>query len=124
MTTEELLNMVAEAWPINAKEYPVLAKMPQTPKTRQGFGVAHANLHIMKSCGAVAALVEGSDHSGFSSDVIGGGDNNDLRKLAIKQVLNALRLAELTGVTGEDIEIELRMRLAESISHRSESVTR
>jgi hypothetical protein len=57
-------------------------------------------------------VIEPSDHSGRPADIL---ENPDLKKLAIKQVLNALRLAELAGVTGEDIESELRMRLSEHI---------
>jgi len=98
MNFREVLDLVKEAWPFSVSEYQAMPGCHHADQMAEvAFAINHVNLHVLKSCAAIGAEVERADHIGTSSF-------DDARLPALKQVVNSLRMAELVGVTAEELE--------------------
>mgnify|MGYP001558950578 CR=1 FL=1 len=95
---EERINMliqfVAKHHVFDENKYPELKDA--TPDEIVRFAIKHSALHFSKAAGKVATVSESVDHGG---DI----DAEELKKNISKTIVNALRLAEVIGMTGEDI---------------------
>jgi len=97
MAFERACALIAAGFVFSSETYRLF---PNHPFQQMLFAIRHCQDHIAKSFGAVAAVTETADHSGEMSDQAAAG----LRLAACKQVVNALKLAEVVGLTPGDLE--------------------
>lgn len=103
---DTLIEFVTKHNIFNEKKYPELAGATQEEIFR--FAVKHSALHFSKVAGKVAAVSESVDHGGVT-------DVEELKKSISKTVVNALRLAEVIGMTGEEIIQRIEKQYSDSI---------
>lgn len=96
-TLEELMARIANVWQCDPSRYPELAGMSE--EQRRNFLVKHSILHITKTNGKLAALCEDYDHNQKMSVE----DEENLRVAATKMFVNAVKLAEESGLTAEEL---------------------
>ncbi|HEY4493634.1 MAG TPA: hypothetical protein VJB98_03380 [Candidatus Paceibacterota bacterium] len=94
-TFQGIMDIVRESWEFEKEDYPGIAKRRggTVPEDNQ---IAHVVLHIAKSLGKTAELFERADHGEPL-------DEDALKEIAAKQVVNALRLAGLSGMSTADL---------------------
>jgi hypothetical protein len=90
----ELIAFIAERFRFEAPAYPSLAG--KTAEECLVFGIQHNALHVAKTAGKIASVMESVDHGGSL-------DAEELRKHVSRSLINTLRLAELVGLTGEEM---------------------
>lgn len=93
-TLDEALRRTAAALPYTADHYPMLDRA--TREEQIVFAVRHSALHLAKTAGELASLSEQSDH-GCPIDAA------KLRRVALKAVVNAMRLVVTAGLRPRDI---------------------
>jgi hypothetical protein len=91
---DEVLQRTAAALPYTAAHYPALGCASLEEQTV--FALRHSALHLSKTAGELAALSEASDHG---CPV----DQAAFRRIALKAVVNAMRLSVSAGVQPRDI---------------------
>jgi len=96
-TLESLMGHIAAVWVCDPERYPALAGMDDAQ--RRMFLVKHSLLHVSKTVGKVAAVCEDFDHAG----VKGAESAAALQDGVVKLFVNALKLAEETGLSAEDL---------------------
>ena len=95
-TLRDVQRMAAERFPFDDEHY------PEIPKDKEGAGhyaQRHILLHLIKSLGEVAAAIEPKDHGAKGSHV----SPQVIRKLLV----NALRLADVSGASMQEIQASL-----------------
>jgi len=93
-TLAEAQKFITEKYKNTEKNYPELAKL--SGEERVKFDVRHCALHSVKLAGKLAAVSEDADH----------GENLDtekVKKLAVKELINALVLADRVGLSAEEL---------------------
>lgn len=93
-TLTSLLESVAAHYVCDAQSYPALAGADAA--ATQQFVVRHSALHFAKSAGALAGLSESVDHGNAL-------DLQALRALVPKALVNALKLAEVAGMSATEL---------------------
>lgn len=93
-TLDDALTKTAAALPYTEVHYPALGRA--TRDEQIAFAVRHSALHLAKTAGELAALSEANDH-GRSIDTA------RLRRIALKAVINAMRLSVTAGLRPQDI---------------------
>ena len=98
MDLNALIALAAQRHACTEAEYPEL--VGKDAQQRLIFALRHSAIHFAKTAGKIAAASEAADH---------GGELNieELRLNVPKALINALRLAELVGMKGEEIEESL-----------------
>lgn len=89
-----LIALISEHYVFDPAAYPVLDGASE--ETRRIFGVRHCALHLAKLAGQVASVSEAADHTSRL-------DIADIRAIASKTLINALKLAEIAGM--DDVEL-------------------
>lgn len=91
---DKVMEFIAKHFVFDENAYPELKGKSEEEKLK--FAVRHCALHFSKTAGKVVAVSESVDH---------GNDINldSLREDVPKAFINTLRLAELVGMSGEDI---------------------
>lgn len=107
MSLQPMIDLIARTYPFDGTVYPSLAQA--SPSDIRAFAVRHSVLHMSKSLGKIAAFAEEEDHGGV-------GDVALLREATVKMLINTLRLAEVLGMTAEDIEREVPMCLKNPVA--------
>lgn len=94
-TLEEALKFITEKYKNTEANYPELAKLSDTEKIK--FDIRHCTLHSVKLAGKLASIIsEDADH-GESLDT------EKVKKLAVKELINALVLADRVGLSVEEL---------------------
>ena len=96
MDLAHVMELVCAKWQFNAETYPELQGVTEEEAIRK-FAIRHVALHQMKSLCKAAAFSEVSDHGGEL-------DSKELEELAVKMLVNTLRLADLIGLTPESFD--------------------
>lgn len=91
---DRLIALVAKYFTFDAKAYPELAGKDE--KQTLAFALRHSALHFSKTAGKIAAVSEDIDH-GEEIEI------DKIRKNTVKALMNTLRLAELVGLSGQDL---------------------
>jgi hypothetical protein len=91
---DTLIAFVAAHHQFNGEKYPELLEKDE--KQRLIFALRHTALHFSKTAGKIAAVSERVDHG---EDI----DVDELRINTSKALANTLRLAELIGLSGDDL---------------------
>ena len=97
---QELFEAVEEHFVFDQRTYP---NFPEDPLQQQLFAIRHVQDHISKSHAVVAKVMEQTDHSGEPLQEVKENEE-DLQFAAMKQLVNATKLAQLVGVTAESFE--------------------
>jgi len=92
-----LMRHIAAVWVCDPSRYPALAGTSE--EQRKKFLLNHSILHIDKTKGKVAAILEDFDHTGRFTP----GADAELKELAIKSFVNVLKLAEESGVSAQEL---------------------
>src|SRR3989344_5383981 len=93
-TLTEDQKFITEKYKNTESSYPELAKLSDEERVK--FDVRHCALHSVKIAGKLAAVSEDADH----------GENLDtekVKKLAVKELINALVLAGRVGLSAEEL---------------------
>src|SRR4051812_38441753 len=90
-----LMAEIAQKYPFSSEKYKRL-KPDARPDEILEFGVRHSLLHMTKSLGVIATVLEKTDHSGVLRD-------SPLREVTVKSVINALNLANVLGISAEEL---------------------
>ena len=100
MDIRKLMELVAVSWKFGKKNYP---RIPvESTEVRTEFALKHIHLHMSFEVGELAKILEAGDHaSGLFISIEQG------RHIARNFILNGLKLAEILGVTHEEIVAEL-----------------
>lgn len=93
-TLTEAQKFISEKYKNTKEHYPELAKL--SGEERIKFDVRHCALHSVKLAGKLAAISEDGDHG---KDL----DTEKVKKLAVKELINALVLAERVGLSAEEL---------------------
>ena len=91
---DRLKQFISKHFACEPDTYPELKGADE--KKRLSFEIRHVGLHFEKTAGKVAAVSEDADHG----DII---DLPDLQLNIAKSLINTLRLADLAGMSGEDL---------------------
>ena len=94
-TLSSLISLAAQRHACTEGDYPELAG--KDAQQRRIFALRHSAIHFAKTAGKIAAVSEAADHGGEL-------DIEELRRNVPKALINALHLAELVGMSGEEIE--------------------
>lgn len=106
MNLQIMLEHVRRIFPQDDRNYPGIEGL--TTEERRRFMVRHAHLHLSKQTGALAALIERGDHT--DGDMRPIDVPRAMREIVAKTLINALMLAEVTGVGADEVEAELHAR--------------
>lgn len=93
-TLTEAQKFLSEKYKNTEEHYPEFAKL--SVEERAKFNVRHCALHSVKLAGELAAVSEDADH----------GENLDtekVKKLAVKELINALVLADRVGLNADEM---------------------
>ncbi len=93
-TLTEAQKFITEKYKNTEKNYPELAKL--SGEERVKFDVRHCALHSVKLAGKLAAVSEDADHGGSL-------DTEKVKKLAVKELINALVLADRVGLSADEL---------------------
>lgn len=91
---DTLIAYIAEHFTFDEETYPELRGASE--EERLAFAIRHSALHMSKTAGKIAAVSEDVDH-GRELDM------ESLRENTMKSLINTLRLAELVGMSGNDL---------------------
>ena len=97
MELQELVTTVVKLWPFDAVVYPDLSKL-DTPAGRLNFTLKHLLTHLQGEIGELAKLCERSDHTGCIEVTPAA-----VLPLARNLLVDALRLVDLVGLSGQDL---------------------
>lgn len=93
-TLAEAQKFISEKHKNTEANYPELAKL--SAEERVKFDVRHCALHSVKLAGKLASVSEDADH-GESLDT------EKVKKLAVKELINALVLADRVGLNADEM---------------------
>lgn len=106
-TLEEIMKLIDKHYQFNSSTYENLRNVEhawETPKHYENyqfiFGIEHSLMHMMKTEGKLAILVEKFHHVSFDIEEV---SQEEIKVLAVKQVVNALKLASHLGISSEEI---------------------
>lgn len=91
---DELIEFISKHFVFDDKTYPEL-KGKDSVQIKY-FAIRHSALHFAKTAGKISSFSEDVDHGGAE-------DLEELKKNISKSLINTLRLAELVGMSGEDL---------------------
>lgn len=91
---DNLIDLIAKNFVFDWDTYPELKGVSE--KERLEFTIRHSALHFSKTAGKVAAVSEDADHGG-------GLDVDVIKENVSKALINTLRLAELVGMSEDDL---------------------
>jgi hypothetical protein len=94
---DALMAHIGDTWVCDAARYPELQGMNE--EAHRNFVVKHSLMHILKTTGKIASCCEDFDHT----HTAGPEEGLLLQELAIKLVVNALKLAEEVGLSADDL---------------------
>lgn len=98
-TLEAFMEHLEHVWKFNQATYPRMPD-PATPGYEIGvYAFAHILAHMMKSTGALAALLEEYDHTNVTDWFYG----QEAHALVRKQFANTLRMAQMIGMQLSDL---------------------
>lgn len=92
---KSLMDHIAQVWNCNPECYPELAG--KNAEQRRYHLLKHSHLHISKTAGKIAAVLEDYDHNGHGKPA----DNAILETAAVAMFVNALKFAEEVGLSAE-----------------------
>lgn len=92
----DVQRMAAKRFPFDQEHYP---ELPADKGKADVFAQRHLHLHLSKNLGEIAAAVEPKDHGGSGAPV----SPQVIRKLLV----NAIRLADVSGVSMQDLQASL-----------------
>ena len=92
----DAIRIVSRTWKFTGEEYPDLENTSQDKGFARKFAFRHVVFHLCESSGKLAGIVEDMDH-GTAVDV------RVIPDRIVKMLINTLRLADLHGMTGEDL---------------------
>lgn len=92
---QEAMNLIAARFVFNQTSYPKLSQSI-SEEEKLLFVINHGILHMVKSQGRLAAVVEACDHGKKLNDFT-------LHKLTAEMFIHTLRLAEETGMTAQEL---------------------
>lgn len=90
-----LMEEIGKVYAFTPQKYPVLSNVGSNFEETM-FAVNHSLKHMTKSSGSIAAQCEAQDHGGRV-------DLGAIATAAIKQVINSLNLANVLGITPEQL---------------------
>lgn len=93
-TLREASDFITEKYKETEAEYPQLKGLSDTEKIK--FSIKHCVLHSAKITGKLAAISEEADHGG---DI----DITKVETLAVKELINAITLANRIGLSAEEL---------------------
>lgn len=93
-TLNEALTFITEKYKNTGSNYPELSVLSDTEKVK--FDVRHCALHSAKLAGKLADVSEDADHGGNL-------DTEKVKSLAVKELINALVLADRVGLSADDL---------------------
>jgi hypothetical protein len=91
---DTLIKYIGELFVFDEKKYPEL--VGATDKQKFIFAIRHSALHFSKVAGKISSVAEGIDHGGET-------DIEEIKKYIPKALANTLKLAEIVGMTEEEI---------------------
>jgi hypothetical protein len=94
MDLQEAMDIIAARYVCSPQNYPALEG--KTGQEIHDFSMNHAAVHLMKSLGKIAAQLEAQDHGEKLNQ-------EELREATAKMYINALRIAELQGMTADEL---------------------
>lgn len=92
---DTLIELVAKRFPPDEANYPSL--IGKTEEEKLVFNIRHQILHLTKRAGKFANVIEGYEHGGKALDI------TELKENIPKGVIDILRIAQLIGMTGDEI---------------------
>jgi len=90
----KLIKFISENLVFDEKAYPELKNVDE--EKRLLFALKHSALHFSKTAGKIAEVNERIDHGKEAN-------SDELKSNVSKALINTLRLAELVGITGDDL---------------------
>lgn len=106
MTLREFMDQIGSSWPFDAATYPALQNLQGDGIAWQLFAIDHILHHQSKSHAVLASALERSQHGQglYENNTNASELRSQMRIAARKMVKNSLRLAQVLGLTAEDIE--------------------
>ncbi len=105
MSLDQLIEFIVKNYQFNPTRYPDLAN--GTEAMKKLFPINHLGLHFTEQAGKIAGLLEDAGHEGKSLNMDG------LKEQVYKSLINTLRLAELVGMTGIELEEMVKKKYSE-----------
>jgi hypothetical protein len=109
---KELMQLINEYYQFNSSTHENLKNVEhvgETPKHYENyqfiFGIEHSLMHMMKTEGKLATLVEKFHHASFDIEEV---PQEEIQELVVKQVVNALKLASHMGLSAENIIADIK----------------
>lgn len=100
---DQLIERIAKNLPFDGVAYPELRDA--TDEQRLAFAVRHNALHFAKTAGRIAAVSEDTDHGGVLNV-------ETLRNNVVDSLVSTLRLAEVVGMTEQELVALIREKYA------------
>lgn len=97
-TLQQLMNLIGSKYLFNKENYPNMDD--SRPETKLMFAINHSSLHMQKSLGKIAEVLEEYDHKG--KKVLLGGIAQ-AQESTVKIFINALKLAEELNLSAEQL---------------------
>lgn len=95
---QDLMQEIAEGWKFDEESYVGFDNMSESQQ--KNFIRKHVLLHLMKSQGKIATILEKADHDGGFEEL----DDTFLAKL----LMNVLRLAEIEGLSADNLASKIK----------------
>ncbi len=92
----DVQRMAAKRFPFDAEHYP---EIPKDGDGANHYAQRHLHIHLSKNLGEVAAAIEPKDHGAEGGHVS--------PQLIRKLLVNVIRLADVSGVSMQEIEASL-----------------
>lgn len=96
---QAIQDMIAAGDKFDGKNYPELQGKHPGNQDVTYFAIRHSLHHMQKGIGRIAEYVEKVEHGGPMEP----GDNQFLDEIVKKEFVNVLRLAEVLGITADDL---------------------
>jgi hypothetical protein len=101
-----VITYIGKHFVFDEKKYAALAGATEQQKLK--YGINHSALHFAKTAGKIAAVSEGADH-GAELDIA------ELKENVPKALINTLKLAELIGMTEEEIVAAIEKKYGDKV---------
>ncbi len=99
MKIKTLFTIIEKSWDFNSIAYPIKNR-EMTYNGENNFAINHILLHINKISGDIATEVEHSDHQVTFH-------TKPLAKIPALLIINAIKLAQIIGISAEQIEQQI-----------------
>ena len=93
---QDLMDYIEKRYVFSPENYPRMRTMSAIK--RFVFAVNHSHLHMSKSLGVIAAVLEGHDHANGGVMNVG-----DIKIATAKMLINTLKLAQELGMSADDL---------------------